>query len=73
MRIHRVDLLHTYSRVVDAKFKTPKGKRERSAGCPIPTKMSGFCTESSVRLSASGVQKGFYLPENRPQERIIGP
>ena len=73
MRIHKVDLLHTYSRGVDAKFKTPDGRKRRSTAGSINTKFDGFCTKSMTRVSARSVQTGFYLPENSPQERIIGP
>lgn len=73
MRIHKVDLLHTYSRVVDAKFKTSDGRLRRSAAGLINAKNRGFCRDPSTRVSPRDVQTGFYLPENSLQERIIGP
>lgn len=73
MRIHKIDLLYPHSRVVDAKFKTPKGRLGRSATHSINTKNNRFFTVSSVHASALGAQAGFYLPEDSPQERVVGP
>jgi hypothetical protein len=73
MRIHKIDLLYPHSRVVDAKFKTPKRRLGRSATHSINTKNNRLFTASSVHDSALGAQTGFYLPEDRLQERVVGP